>query len=243
MASMNLKQIIVDSLRYSASDFKIVVILGIVLLLADIAYNLSDRGELASELRLILIFCVVIISVFEAGYVFRILEESINGSSRLPKFNNLKVMFFHGVKEIILLIIYYSVPLILFGALFTKFLFSNDINDVPDGSEAIFICFLSLTAIIYAFYPAVLLHRAHHNGDFRSSFDFKKILHKVRSIGLKRLIVVYIGILIIVSLVKLVLSESLSAHVPIFGELLSDLIITPYVLIFTTRVLGLIDEP
>ncbi len=242
MATMNLKQIIIDSLRYSASDFKIVVILGIVLLLADIAYDLSDKGQLANEVRIILLFFVVIIAIFEAGYVFRILEESINGSLKLPKFNNLKSMFFHGVKEIFVLIIYYSVPLILFGAIFTKFFLSRDINDITVGSEVIFISFLGLTAIIYAFFPAVLLHRAHHNGDFRSSFDFSKILHKIRSIGLKRLIVVYLGILIIVTLIKLVLSESLAFGFPAFGGLLSDLVITPYVLIFTTRLLGLIDE-
>ena len=87
MASMNLKQIIVDSLRYSASDFKIVVILGIVLLLADIAYDLSDRGELASELRLILPYSVLSSYQFLKQDMY--LEFSKNRSMGHQDFQNL----------------------------------------------------------------------------------------------------------------------------------------------------------
>ena len=59
MALINLKGIITDSLRYSASDLKIVVLLGLVLLLVDRANELSFAGEMADELRLV-IFAVVI---------------------------------------------------------------------------------------------------------------------------------------------------------------------------------------
>jgi hypothetical protein len=102
---------------------------------------------------------------------------------------------------------------------------------------------LSLTALIYAFFPAVLLYRAYNNGDFRSSFDFRMIYDKIRAVGLKRLIVVYLGLFLVVSIVKTVLSNGVVENIPLLGELISDLIIAPYLLIFTTRVLGLIDQP
>ena len=94
MGFMNLNEIIIDSLRYSASNLKIVVLLGLVLFLADIADEISWAGEMAEELRMVLFLVVIVLTIFEAGYVFRILEDTIKGSKKLPKFNNLKLMFY-----------------------------------------------------------------------------------------------------------------------------------------------------
>ncbi len=243
MVFMNLKEIIIDSLRYSASDLKMLVFLGLVLLIADMADELSLAGEMVDELRVVLLFVVIILAIFEAGYVFRILQETIKGSKKLPPFNRFRLMFYHGIKELVILIIYFLIPLLLFSFFFLNFLFSMDINDVPGENALYFMVLLSLTVVIYALFPAVVLHRVHNNGDFRSGFEFWKIFRKIRSVGLKRLIVVYFGIFIIVTIVELVLSDSIAGTIPVVGGLIPDLIIAPYLLIFTTRVLGLIDRP
>jgi hypothetical protein len=118
MGVMNLKDIIIDALRYSVSDLKMVVLLGVVLLLADMADELSGANEIADELRLVLFAVVIVLAIFEAGYVFRIIEETIHGSKRLPKFNKFGEMFFHGIKEIIVLITYFSIPLLCLQFIF-----------------------------------------------------------------------------------------------------------------------------
>ena len=56
---------------------------------------------MADELRLVLFAAVILLAIFEAGYVYRILEETIKGSKKLPKFNNLRLMFYHCLKELI----------------------------------------------------------------------------------------------------------------------------------------------
>jgi hypothetical protein len=94
MDPVNLKDIIIDSLKYSASDLKMLVLLGFVLLLADTAEGLTNTGLFANEIKLVLWSIVIIMAIFEAGYIFRILIETIQGSKTLPKFNNLKLMFF-----------------------------------------------------------------------------------------------------------------------------------------------------
>lgn len=243
MEPVNLKEIIIDSLKYSASDLKMLVLLGFVLFLADTAEGLTNTGLFANEIKLVLWSIVIIMAIFEAGYIFRILIETIQGSKTLPKFNNLKLMFFQGVIELILLIIYFSIPLVFFGVFYLNFIISMDFNTLPVVTDIYILIILSLTVLIYIFFPAVLLHRAHHDGSFRSSFDFKKIYHKIRNVGLKRLVVVYLGLFIIVSIVKIVLTSTFVDNVPIVGEVIPDLIIAPYLLIFTTRVLGLIDKP
>jgi len=117
-----------------------------------------------------------------------------------------------------------------------------DLNTLPFLND-IFIIIILVTVLIYIFFPAVLLHRANNNGSFKSSFDFIKIYHKIRNVDLRRLVVVYLGLFIIVSIIKIVLTSTVAHNLPIIGEVIPDLIIAPYLLIFTTRVLGLIDTP
>ena len=242
MGSMNLNEIIIDAMKYSASDLKMLLLLGLVLFIADFADSLSGAGETTDILRFFLSVVVILLAIFEAGYVFRIVEETIHGSKKLPQFNNLKITFIHGLKETIVLIMYFSIPLLLFVLFFVEFLFSMDLDDVPGESAVLFLIILAITVIIYAFFPAVLLHRAHHNGDVRTSFDFKKIYHKIRNVGIKRLIIVYLGIFIVGTMVEVALSDSLANSVPIIGTFIPDLIIAPYILIFSARFLGLIDR-
>lgn len=148
---MNLKEIIIDAMRYSVSDPKLIILLGVVLLLADILDELSGAGEISIEMSIFLFSIVIFLAILEAGYVFRIVEETIQGSKKLPNFNKFGNLFFHGVKEIIVLIIYFSVPLVLFGLYFFSFFISMDLNDVPGESAIIFLGLASLTALIYVF--------------------------------------------------------------------------------------------
>ena len=113
---------------------------------------------------------------------------------------------------------------------------------MPLLNDIFILIILGITALIYIFFPAVLLHRANNDGSFKSSFDFIKIYHKIINVGLRRLVVVYLGLFIIVPIIKVVLTSTVAHNLPVIGEIIPDLIIAPYLLIFTTRVLGLIDR-
>lgn len=243
MSHKTLKEIIIDSLKYSASDLKMVVMLGLILLVADYADNLTYTELYGNEIKLLFLIVVIIMAIFEAGYVFRILVETIHGSKKLPKFNNLKLMFQHGLKEIIILILYFSVPVVIFILFYMNFLNNLDFNVLSVVNDVFISIILILTLLIYIFFPAVILHRAHNEGNFRSSFDFAKIYHKIRSIGFKRLIIVYIGLFLIVTIIKTFFISTFATNIPLIGAVIPDLLIAPYLLIFTTRFLGLIDKP
>lgn len=242
MSHKTLKEIIIDSLKYSASDLKTVVMLGIILLVADYADHLTYTELYGNEIKLLFLVVVIIMAIFEAGYIFRILIETIHGSKKLPKFNKLKLMFIHGLKEIIILILYFSVPVIIFILFYLNFL-NLDFNVLSVVNDVFISIILILTLVIYIFFPVVILHRAHNDGNFRSSFDFGKIYHKIRSIGFKRLIIVYLGLFLIVTIIKTFLISTIATNIPLIGAVIPDLLIAPYLLIFTTRFLGLIDKP
>jgi hypothetical protein len=55
--------------------------------------------------------------------------------------------------------------------------------------------------------------------------------------------VVYLGIFIIATIMEIVLADNISGSIPVIGEIIPDLLIAPFLLVFTARVLGLIDVP
>ena len=242
MGQMTIKDIIIDSLKYSASDLKILLLLGMVLVIADLGDELSFLGELSGTVKLIISIVVVVIAIFEAGYVFRIIEETIQGSNSLPRFNDFKGMFFHGLSEMFLILIYFVVPVLVVLAVFLNFLVSNNIDEVTVISGIIFILIIGFAVGIFMLFPAVMLHRANNNGDLRSSFDLRAIYHKIRNVGLSRLIIVYFTIIVIVAIIREILVPSMDGTVPLIIGIISDLLIAPYLLIFTSRVLGLLDN-
>jgi hypothetical protein len=242
MGRMKIKDIIIDSLKYSASNLKILLLLGMVLVIADLGNELSFLGDLSDTVKFIISVVVILIAIFEAGYVFRIIEETIKGSNSLPKLNDFKRMFIHGLSEIILIIIYFAVPVALVMVLFVYFFINNSIEDLTLVSAMILFLIICFAGVILALFPAVMLHRANNNADIRSSFDIRAIYHKIRKVGLKRLIIVYFTIIILVATIREVLVPSMDGTVPLIIGIISDLLIAPYLLIFTSRVLGLLDN-
>ena len=65
-----------------------------------------------------LILVGLVLGMLETGYVFRIVEESVNGSTKLPKFDRLNDMFIHGIKELVIIFAYLAVPVGLFIGLY-----------------------------------------------------------------------------------------------------------------------------
>lgn len=242
MGRMSIKDIIIDSLKYSASDLKILLLLGIVLVIADLGDELSFLGDISDTIKFAISVLVILIAIFEAGYVFRIIEDTIKGSSSLPKLNDFKRMFIHGLSEIILIIIYFFVPVALVMVLFLNFIINDNIDDLTVVSGMILILIICFAVSILALFPAVMLHRANNNTDIRSSFDIRAIYHKIRRVGIRRLIIVYFAIIILVATIREVLVPSMDGIVPLLIGIVSDMLIAPYLLIFTSRVLGLLDN-
>jgi len=234
---MNLGEIIRDSVKYASSDWIKVILLGMVILIADSVNEIHLAGFGADIIKIILIIIGTILGILEVGYIFKIIEETVRGSEKLPKFDKLKEMFIHGVKETIVTVIYALIPSILIIIGLVDII---GILEVFVDEELMSILFiisgLILGLIVEIIYSAAILNMAHHNGAIRSAFQFKKIFRKIKKIGLKKIVFVYILSLFIVFLVSILISDNLKANIPIIGEIISQLIIAPYLLIFTSRV-------
>lgn len=231
---MKLKEMLVDSFWYSVSDLKKLIILGILLVLMDSEGGFSGSWVL-NGLNVAIFLVILILGVLEAGYIFRVLEESVEGSKKLPKFNRFHEMAVHGIKELLILLIYFAVPSFLVIMLLWGTKASTNVTITG------FLILLILLGITYILFPAVMLNMAHNHGTVRSGLDFRAIIRKIRYLGFKDLVVVYTGMFMVLGIVKLVLTDNLSA-LPLVGDIISQLLIAPFVLLFTTRMLGLMDK-
>ncbi len=238
---MNLKDMVIDSLKYSSSNWVKVILLGLVIFIADLSDALSALGGLADEVRFLIIAVGLILGVYQIGFLFRIIEETTHWSNTMPKFDKFRDTFIHGIKEGLITIIYFIIPfiLIIIGV------FSIADLTGPKTDEVYLIILISalfLASLTYLVYQAAVLNMADHHGTVKSAFDFKEIFKKVRNIGFKKLVFIYILTVVLLATVETTVSDAVTANPLDLWSIISAFLIAPFIIIFIARILGLINR-
>jgi hypothetical protein len=109
---MDIKFIVKDSLKYPLSDWKKILILGIILFISSyvIIGNVITLTNIAEMCFLGVLGLMLVLLVY--GYIFRIIKTSLTGVIKPPAFDDWIEMFITGIKVIIIGIIY-LIPVIL----------------------------------------------------------------------------------------------------------------------------------
>ena len=108
---MNVRGIIKDSLKYPFSDWKKILILGIILVVNDIVNISMNFGENV-YLLILLMGIAFVVGFLVNGYIYRIIKSSLDGKVELPEFKNWVDMGVEGAKVYIVYIVY-IIPTIL----------------------------------------------------------------------------------------------------------------------------------
>ncbi len=236
-----MKDIIINSLKYSYSNWTKVITLGLVIFIADLSNELSILGGIADEIRYILIFIGSILAVYQLGFIFRIIEETTHGSNNMPKFDKPWHTFLHGIKEALVTVIYFIIPfiMIIFGVTLI-----NDVTGPKTQEIELIIIFsgLFLASLTYLIYQAAVLNMANHHGTIKSAFDLENIFKKAKDIGLRKLGFIYLLTVVFAATVEFTLSDAMTIIPYDLGDIISALIIAPFILIFIARTLGLINQ-
>ncbi|HTX61572.1 MAG TPA: DUF4013 domain-containing protein [Methanobacterium sp.] len=238
---MNLKDTLVDSLKYTSSNWLKVILLGLVIFLADKSNELSNLGGFADEIRYIIIIIGTILGIYQLGFIFRILEETTKGSNKMPKFDKFLTTFIHGLKETIVTVIYFIIPFIVVLLGFAMLAYITG-PKTEEMDLAIIFSGLFLGSLTYLLYQATVLNMADYHGTLRSAFDFNKIYKKFRAIGFKKLGFIYLLTVIFAAIVEVTLSDTKSILPYGLGDIISSFLIAPFILIFIARTLGLINK-
>ena len=187
--------ILTDSMKYSTQNWKIL-----------------------SKLGIISFFSLFIVPIFLIyGYEYRVIRESIdgviNGKDKLPPLENKKSMLKDGVKVVIVKLIYFLIPVIIF-------ILSTSFMEYFGELELMILLIISIMFLILS--EVSICNMALHEGSLKKAFNLKGIFQKIDAFGLLKLIFGLLIIhLVIITAAVLVISI-------IFNIVLNYGIIGPY---------------
>ena len=123
---MNITETIKDSLKYPLSDWKKIIILGILIVISGLSYPLALLGITNYSIILLSVAIGLISGLLVNGYLFKIIKMSLDGENKLPEYNAWKNILIDGIKVFITFIVLIILPpliiflvfLLIFGGLY-----------------------------------------------------------------------------------------------------------------------------
>lgn len=248
-ANRKLKTILRDAVLYTVSDWRNFLILGVILVLTDNVIDLSSP-RISSVYDIFIIASAVgviaVLSFIEVGYGFRIVEETVDGSKIPPDFNDPLNLFVHGIKESLILVVYFILPLITLIVGIIEFATFAGLEWGFFVEWVLIVVFVTFFICFNILMQGAILTMAHHRGSLHWGFNLPQVSAKVKKVGLKNMLLVTIITGLMLYVVKQFILSALHG-IPYpgsaMGELIGTFLVAPFLMIFTTRLLGLIDVP
>lgn len=203
-------------------------------------------------LGIILTIIGILVCFLISGYRYRIIENSINNNEELPKFDNWAKMFTDGLRIFAVRVVYFILPVLLF-LIGTSLIYST-IDVLSIIGTFLFIISMILIVIAEILVIMATNHLVANDGELSSIIEFRESINHIKNYGILK----YIAMLIMTYLITDIVTASfailgtlivmtctilvpglimLSAASIIVGVLIS-LFVTPYLTIFSDRVLG-----
>lgn len=228
---MSYHEIIKDSFRYTLSDLFAIIILGIILCSSAYLNKIFHEGSLIVSIFLILL--IIFLTLMELGYSFKIIEETINGSTKPPIFHNYKELLIHGIKDSFVYFFYFFIigMILGIGPVIDK------LFNIPFYIATILS--LLISSVFFIFLLGSLLNLAHHKGKLVYAFKFSQIWTLLKNIGLIRLIILYFLAIFIESLILGGLFDIGFLGSNDILSFIANFFITPFMVLFSERVFGL----
>ncbi|ADZ09839.1 hypothetical protein Metbo_1612 [Methanobacterium lacus] len=241
---MDIGDIVKNSLGYPLSNKKNFLILGVIILFAEIYSIVQSFGFKSSIFGLFLILTLLLM-IFRSGYNLRILNSSIGGYDVLPDFGNWMGMFKDGVKIWIVLIIFIIPLLILlfvFGFIISLILISSGASTSVLGKIMLMAILAIVGIYLIIVYPLILMalaNMAKNENNISYALKLSEIRTKISEIGLGNYIGWYIVTGIIYAVIIIIGTTIIFAfglgHVKFIGIIINALIIGPFASIFLYR--------
>ena len=250
---MRMREILLNSAKYPLSNLKSLFSLGVMILIGSFLLSrYFDFNELfgyhlnitSSVIIIVLTLLVLIVtSVLESGYTFRIIEKSLMGIGKPPELNNFISMFKHGINEIVIATIYFIVPVLIFLIVLDTVV--TQINfGLPSISENVIVMLVILLIFLLfiseMLFTVAIPHMAFKGGGFKEAFKLHEIFKEIKEIGFKRLLIGYLIVVLGIVAVGWPILEEVIESANIIGFIIAELIIAPYLLVFSARFTALI---
>ena len=263
---MNLREIIMDAIKFPISDTRKFLIFCVLIILMSLSTILPSYGVKDGTVSIILSLVTLIVSFVVLGYSVDVIKGGTEGDDTLPDFDYVK-QFVNGIKAFILEIIYFIIPAVIViivasaTGLFSSFTeivyasidsvangasnFTMIMAAVPKATMNTFTNALTVTLIvaiilfiIFSLMSFTGLVRFAKTGSGVEGLRFRKILKDMSNVGFVKIIVTLIVIYIISLLLAVVIG--LIGLIPYIGVFIGIFIGVPFILLFLYRAIGLL---
>lgn len=263
---MNLREIIMDAIKFPISDIRKFLIFCVLIILMSLSTVLPSYGFKDSTSTIILSLVTLIVSIIVLGYSIDVIKGGTEGDDTLPDFDYVK-QFVMGIKALILEIIYFIIPAIIViivasaSGLFTSFTTivyasigaiekgaSNAtmiMAAIPKSAMNTFTNALTITLvvaiilfIIFSLMSFTATVRFAKTGSGTEGLRFKQIIKDMAKVGFLKIIVTLIVIYIIALLLAVVIG--LIGLIPYIGVFIGIFIGVPFIMLFLSRAIGLL---
>ncbi len=251
---MDVGAIVSDAIKYPISDWKKIVMLGIIIVISSISSLAVIAGTTNGTVIMVLGIIGFLVGLLILGYILRIIKSSLTGVSEIPDFDSWPDMFIDGIKVLIVGIVY-AIPAILITIISAAIALASSLSTLgsaglSDPSAVIgllmgagiggMIAFLYILIILPIL--AIAIANMAYNDSIGAAFRFSEILNKIGSIGWGNLIIWYI-LMIVLYIVMVVIAGIISIIFgiisPVVGSVVLSLFILPYIYMFVARSVGL----
>lgn len=263
---MNLREIIMDAIKYPISDTRKFLIFCALIILITLSTVIPSYGVKNGTLTIILTLVTLIVSFIVLGYSVDVIKCGTEGKDTLPDFDYVK-NFVIGIKAFILDIIYFLIPAViviivasatgLFSS-FTKIIYSSIdamsngatnftaiMATIPKSTMDTFTNSLTITLIvaiilfiIFSLMSFTALVRFAKSGSGVEGLRFREILKDMSNVGFLKIIITLIVIYLIAFALTLVIS--LIGLIPYIGVFIGMYIGIPFIILFLYRAIGLL---
>ncbi|BDZ67177.1 DUF4013 domain-containing protein [Methanobacterium ferruginis] len=252
---MNIKEIIIDSIKYPFLDWKKILILGLIVVIYKFPLNIISPFNLQNGFTYPFLVIALLINCFIIGYFFKIIQYSLKDTRELPRFRKWVNLFKNGFKVTCVSLIYSipaTLPLVILNSCLLNFYsyepyFFGFIMDAIGHGYSYTFCFAYILYLLILF-PISLIaiaNMANNDGKWGYAFEFKVIFGKIKNIGWIKFYSWYLLTSVFDLLIFLIgsLITMLSILIPIFPfGLIDPLILIPYIYIFFSRSIALIYQ-
>ncbi len=263
---MNLREIIMDAIKYPISDIRKFLIFCALISLMSLSTILPSYGFKNDTVSIILSLATLIISFIVLGYSVEVIKGGTEGNDTLPDFDYVK-QFVIGIKAFVLDMIYFIIPAIIViivasaTGLFTSFTkiayasidavnngasnFTTIMAAIPESTVATFTNALTVTLIfaiilfvLFSLMAVTGLVRFAKSGSGTDGLRFREILKDMSKVGFIKIILTLIVIYLIAGALLVVIG--LIGLIPDIGVFIGIFVGVPFITLYLYRAIGLL---
>jgi hypothetical protein len=178
---MNFKDFIIDSIKHTFKEKITFIVFGLLLVALAFLPNVLEIAmeplKLLESSPIVLIGLLIsfILFVIQGGYLSKVLEDIVNGSDDIPKFEDITLYLKEGVKDLALGL-YYSIPIFL-------------ITFIPESLGELYLVIILILLILAYFFMLMIIVAIPITvvDSYKKAFNIVYVFKKSREIGFKRI--------------------------------------------------------